>query len=99
MEGWICPKCRRALAPWISECPCYLTNAQITCTQTGATTDKQIICDQTNTTNVVKPLTNYRDGKCDKLCVHKTDLGYCRYTACISPSYGGNPDYGIGNNA
>ena len=22
--GWICPKCGRALAPWISECPCYL---------------------------------------------------------------------------
>ena len=27
-EGWICPKCGRALAPWISECPCYLTKAQ-----------------------------------------------------------------------
>ena len=108
MEGWICPKCRRALAPWISECPCYLTNAQITCTQTGTTTniskpsealDTQITCDRTSTTNVGKPLTNYRDGKCDKMCVHKTDLGYCRYTACIIPSYGGDPDYGIGNGA
>lgn len=24
-EGWICPKCGRALAPWMSECPCYYT--------------------------------------------------------------------------
>ena len=23
--GWICPKCGRALAPWVSECPCYLS--------------------------------------------------------------------------
>ena len=22
-NGWICPKCGRALAPWVSECPCY----------------------------------------------------------------------------
>lgn len=27
-EGWICPKCGRALAPWVSECPCYLTQNQ-----------------------------------------------------------------------
>ena len=33
--GWICPKCGRALAPWVSSCPCYLENLQITCTQTG----------------------------------------------------------------
>ena len=23
-ERWICPKCGRALAPWVSECPCYI---------------------------------------------------------------------------
>lgn len=22
IEGWICPKCGRALAPWMAECPC-----------------------------------------------------------------------------
>ena len=21
-QGWVCPKCGRALAPWMSECPC-----------------------------------------------------------------------------
>ena len=21
--GWVCPKCGRVLAPWMSECPCY----------------------------------------------------------------------------
>jgi uncharacterized OB-fold protein len=20
--GWVCPKCGRVLAPWVSECPC-----------------------------------------------------------------------------
>ena len=24
-EGWICPRCGRALAPWMPECPCYQT--------------------------------------------------------------------------
>ena len=24
-EGWICPKCGRALAPWVKECPCWKT--------------------------------------------------------------------------
>ena len=29
-EGWICPRCGRALAPWMSECPCYMTKVEIT---------------------------------------------------------------------
>ena len=29
-EGWICPKCGRALAPWMSECPCNYMKAEIT---------------------------------------------------------------------
>lgn len=24
-EGWICPRCGKGLAPWMSECNCYLT--------------------------------------------------------------------------
>lgn len=24
-EGWICPRCGRGLAPWVGECPCWLT--------------------------------------------------------------------------
>ena len=28
--GWICPKCGRGLAPWVSECPCYLNEREFT---------------------------------------------------------------------
>lgn len=24
MEGWICPRCGKALAPWVLECDCIL---------------------------------------------------------------------------
>lgn len=34
--GWICPKCGRALAPWVSECPCYWDKAVITTNSTAA---------------------------------------------------------------
>ena len=34
-EGWICPKCGRALAPWVSTCPCYLENMKVTCNGTN----------------------------------------------------------------
>lgn len=80
-EGWICPKCGRALAPWVSECPCYLADAKITCTNGGIVWG------------------NVSTGRCGRVCEHKTDLGYCRYTACINPTYGGDPNYGIGNGA
>lgn len=23
MEGWVCPRCGKALAPWVAECNCY----------------------------------------------------------------------------
>ena len=43
-EGWICPKCGRALAPWVSECPCYFEKLEPTCnfntTATGAATGR-----------------------------------------------------------
>lgn len=29
-EGWICPRCGRALAPWMSECPCYYNKLEVT---------------------------------------------------------------------
>lgn len=35
MEGWICPRCGRSLAPWISECPCYMERLPITTSMTG----------------------------------------------------------------
>ena len=35
-SGWICPRCGRALAPWVSECPCYLENKQITCSSNAS---------------------------------------------------------------
>ena len=28
--GWVCPKCGRVLAPWMSECPCYYIHAPLT---------------------------------------------------------------------
>ena len=77
-EGWICPICGRALAPWVSECPCYLT--------------------KTVTSNSFMVNGNI-GGKCDRVCGNKTELGYCRTTACIRPEYGGDPNYGIGNGA
>ena len=29
--GWICPKCGRANAPWVSSCPCATPPMKITC--------------------------------------------------------------------
>ena len=29
-SGWICPRCGRGLAPWVSECPCYYENMTVT---------------------------------------------------------------------
>lgn len=84
--GWICPKCGRALAPWVSECPCYLNNLQITCTQTG-----------TAAANTSDRISLTMGGKCGLICDNKTDLGYCKTTACIRHEFGGDSNYGIGN--
>ncbi len=35
-SGWICPKCGRVLAPWVSECPCYLESMKVTCSNSGS---------------------------------------------------------------
>lgn len=43
--------------------------------------------------------TNIKTDKCSRICTHKTDFGYCRFTACVNPAYGGDPNYGIGNEA
>jgi len=79
-EGWICPKCGRALAPWMPECPC---NNVKTVTSTNATIS----------------FGNVRGGRCPYVCDFKTDLGYCKFTACVNPAHGGDPNYGIGNGA
>lgn len=64
-EGWICPKCGRALAPWMPECPC---NNVETITSTNFTITSS-------------------DGKCPYDCSNKTELGYCKTTACINHKY------------
>lgn len=79
-EGWICPRCGRALAPWMSECPCYLTKT--------VTSSNYIFGNNFHVSD---------GGPCQKICQHKTDLGYCKFTACVNPDYGGDPNYGIGN--
>ena len=33
-EGWTCPRCRRGLAPWVSECPCYAEQKTVVVTNT-----------------------------------------------------------------
>ena len=43
-EGWICPKCGRGLAPWVSECPCYLTQTQDQSTYTFNPSDTYYWC-------------------------------------------------------
>lgn len=78
-NGWICPKCGRALAPWVSECPCYLNKPVVT--------------------NSMTIWGNVNAGRCNRVCDNKTEMGYCRTTACIKPEYGGDEDYGRGNNA
>lgn len=75
--GWICPKCGRALAPWVSECPCYVSSKDV----------------------YIGPYGIWGSGKCNRNCAYKNDFGYCRFTVCINPAYGGDPNYGIGNGA
>lgn len=69
MEGWICPKCGRALAPWMSECPCYL-NATIT--TNGFTYD-----------NKSQPA-SVPGGLCPIECANKNANGYCTQTTCTN---------------
>ena len=71
-EGWICPKCGRALAPWVSECPCYKEQATefVTGTQTSELQTSGWV-----TTSA---------GPCDFPCDNKTENGYCKSTTCIN---------------
>ena len=72
-EGWICPKCGRGLAPWMSECPCYMEKATqfVTGTQVGGTTTEGGFV----TTSAFP---------CDFPCDNKTENGYCKSTTCIN---------------
>lgn len=76
-EGWICPKCRRSLAPWMSECPCNYMNDTITTTNVGV-----ISIDRT-----VPHLGFVPGGRCPYVCDNKTDLGYCRTSVCMNPAH------------
>lgn len=54
-EGWICPKCGRALAPWMSECPCYYDRLAVT---TSNTDDTRYNCTYVHD-HSVNPLLDY----------------------------------------
>lgn len=34
-EGWICPRCGKAWAPWVAQCDCTERPWQVTCEGTG----------------------------------------------------------------
>ena len=56
-------------------------------------------CPCYQTVTVTSPNYTTRTDKCSKICKYKNDSGYCMLTACANPYYGGDPDYGMGNNA
>lgn len=74
-EGWICPKCGRGLAPWVSECPCYKEQATEFVTGTQTSSRGNLDLRGWATTSV---------GPCAFPCDNKTKDGYCKSTACIN---------------
>lgn len=52
--GWICPKCGRALAPWMSECPCNNVKTITTNFHTNPHTFQKAV----NEAPIIKPTDN-----------------------------------------
>lgn len=78
-EGWTCPVCGRGLAPWVAVCPCHEAEEFVAEEfVTGARTSDCGGCG-------VDPPVTTSIGPCGFLCDNKTELGYCKTTACINP--------------
>lgn len=95
-DGWICPKCGRALAPWMPECPCnniktvtsskyIVTSSDGKCPYVCPYKTEHGYC---QTTGCINPEYN---GNGNTVVYDKAQYDAMRMAA--------DPDYGRGNNA